>query len=340
MGQRAPAAELLDLIVGYRAIQAIYVAARLGLADRVSGGPATSEDRARATGAQPRALHRLLRALVGLGLFAVDAEGRFGTTETGALLRSDVPGSLRGAAIFYGDHRHWNAWGRLHASVMSGETAFGPRDAGSFVEGSRRDPEGARIFNEGMTSLTAGANAAVAVAYDFSPYRTVVDVGGGQGALICAILARAAGLRGILFDIPPVAESAREYVRRAGMDARCEVVPGDCFAAVPAGGDVYVLKWVIHDWNDELSRTILRNCRRAVPPHGKLLVVERVVSDRLVPTPAMREATLADLNMLILTGGCERTESEYGELLATAGFGLERVIPTDCPSSIIEAAPR
>ena len=325
-------------MTGYRAMQALYVAARLGLADLLQDGARGSEELARATGADARALHRLLRALASLGVFGEDADGRFAPSELGALLRSDVPGSLRAAAIFFGDERNWHAWGKLERSVMSGEPVRGPRGTQVFLEESARDPEGAALFNAAMTSLTSAFDAAVTAAYDFSRLGTLVDVGGGQGALISSILAANPTLRGILFDIPPVIESARGRIGEAGLAGRCELVAGDFFASVPAGGDAYVLKWVIHDWDDEHSVAILGSCRRAMARDGRLLLVERVVPERVDQSADTQGIVLGDLNMLLWTGGCERTAAEYRALLASGGFTLARIVPTATQLSIIEGA--
>jgi len=333
-----PAATLLHLMTGYRAMQALYVAARLGIADLLKDGARGSEELARATGADARALHRLLRALASLGVFGEDADGRFTPSELGALLRSDVPGSLRAAAIFFGDERNWHAWGKLERSVMSGEPVRGPRGTQAFLEESARDPEGAALFNAAMTSLTSAFDAAVTAAYDFSRLGTLVDVGGGQGALISSILAANPALRGILFDIPPVIESARGRIGEAGLAGRCELVAGDFFASVPAGGDAYVLKWVIHDWDDEHSVAILGSCRRAMARDGRLLLVERVVPERIDQSADTQGIVLGDLNMLLWTGGRERTAAEYSALLASGGFTLARIVPTATQLSIIEGA--
>ncbi len=333
-----PAATLLHLMTGYRAMQALYVAARLGIADLLKDGARGSEELARATGADARALHRLLRALASLGVFGEDADGRFTPSELGALLRSDVPGSLRAAAIFFGDERNWHAWGKLERSVMSGEPVRGPRGTQVFLEESARDPEGAALFNAAMTSLTSAFDAAVTAAYDFSRLGTLVDVGGGQGALISSILAANPALRGILFDIPPVIESARGRIGEAGLAGRCELVAGDFFASVPAGGDAYVLKWVIHDWDDEHSVAILGSCRRAMARDGRLLLVERVVPERIDQSADTQGIVLGDLNMLLWTGGRERTAAEYRALLASGGFTLARIVPTATQLSIIEGA--
>ena len=328
-----PAMRLLHLMNGCRVTQALYVAARLGLADCLRDGPQGSDELARATGADAGALRRLLRALVSLGVLAEEPDGRFATTELGALLRSDA---LRAAAVFWGDERLWRAWGHLHESVMSGETAWGPRGPGAFVEDHARDPEGAALFNAAMTALTSAFDGAVTATYDFSRFRTLVDVGGGQGALLASILAANPRLRGIVFDIPPVIEGAKARIAAAGLAERCALVAGDFFASVPAGGDAYLLKWVIHDWDDERAIAILRNCLRAMARDGRLLVVERVVPERVDRSEDTQGMLLGDLNMLLVTGGRERTAAEYQALLESAGFALAHIVPTGTQLSIVE----
>jgi hypothetical protein len=334
---RTPALTLLDLLNGYRVTQALYVVARLGIADRLAGGPQASEELARATGAHAGALRRLLRALASFGVFAEEADGRFSLTEIGALLRDGVSGSLRAGVAFYGDERHWKAWARLEQSVTSGETVWGPRAAQAFFEMNTRDPEGAAIFNAAMTSFTSAFDTAVVAAYDFSRLRTLVDVGGGQGALISSILRANPDLRGILFDIPPVIDGARRRVAAAGLGERLELVAGNVFASVPSGGDAYLLKWIIHDWDDEHGVAILRACHRAMAGDGRLLLVERIVPERVDQSADTQSILLADLNMLVLTGGHERTAAEYHMLLRAAGFALGRIVPTGTPLSVIEA---
>ncbi len=334
-----PSARLLQMLSGYRVVQALYAAAELGIPDLLKDGPRDSDELAQATGAHARSLHRLLRALASLDVLEEAHGGRFTLTPIGNQLRSDVPGSLRAAVIFYGGRRHWTAWGGLLDSVKAGTTAFSARSPASFFEMAARDPAGASIFNEAMAALTGPVNASVIGAYDFSAIGTLVDVGGGYGALLSAILAANPHLRGILFDIPPVADGARGRIEAAGLSHRCEVVGGDAFTAVPPGGDAYLLKWIIHDWNDELSTAILTNCRKAMRPDGRLLLVERVVPERAAPSPQAASQFLSDLNMLLLTGGCERTEREYRALLAAAGFELKRTLPTSTAHCVIEAVP-
>ncbi len=335
----APSTKLLEMLDGYRVVQALYVAAQLGIADLLKDGPKHSEELARTTGAHARSLHRLLRALASLDVLEERHDGRFTLTPVGDYLRSDVPGSLRAAVIFYGGRRHWTAWGQLLDSVKSGSTAFGAPSPSAFLEMAARDPESARIFNEAMAALTGPVNASVIAAYDFSSTGTLVDVGGGYGALLGGILVANPRLRGVLFDIPPVIEGARHRIAAAGLAGRCELIAGNAFEAIPGGGDAYILKWILHDWNDELSITILTNCRAAMRDDGKLLLVERVVPQRAEPTPDAANRFLSDLNMLLLSGGCERTEDEYRVLLAAAGFDLRRIVHTTTPHWVIEATP-
>jgi SAM-dependent methyltransferase len=337
---RAPGLILLDLLNGYRVTQALYVAARLGIADQLSDGPKDGDQLARATRTDARSLRRLLRALVSFGLFAEEADGRFALTEIGALLRDNVPGSLRAGVLFFGGPGQWKAWSQLDQSVTTGQTVWGPRGAQAFFEMHAKDPGGAAIFNAAMTSFTSAYDAAVVAAYDFSRLGTLVDVGGGHGALISSVLRANPALRGILFDIPPVIAGAKPRIAAEGLGARLETVAGDVFASVPSGGDAYLLKFVIHDWDDEHSLTILRNCHRAMKPDGRLLLLERVVPEQIDRSVDTQGTMLADLNMLLVAGGHERTAAEYRELLDAAGFTLTRVVPTTTPLCVIEATPR
>lgn len=339
MTSEAPSLRLLEMLDGYRAVQALYVAAQLGIADRLADGPKRSDQLSSAIGAHERALHRLLRALTSLDVLQEKDDGAFALTEIGNLLRSDVSNSLRSAILLYGGRRHWTAWGQLLDSVKSGSTAFAGRSSGAFLEMAARDPEGARVLNEAMAALTAAVQEGVIGNCDFSGTRTLVDVGGGYGSLLVAILLANPDLHGVLFDIPPVVEVARQRIAAAGLSERCQAVAGDAFEAVPSGADAYILKWVLHDWSDELCLAILANCRRAMGDEGKLLLVERVLPKRAEAIPGAANKFLSDLNMLLLSGGCERTEGEYRALLAAAGFEMRRIIDTATPHCIIEAAP-
>jgi hypothetical protein len=334
----ARAQVFFELMTGYRVSQALYVAAKLGIADLLAAGPRSAEDLAHTAGAHPASLHRLLRALVSVDVFAEDDDGRFALAEVGECLRTDAPDSQRATAIFYGDHRHWETWGKLLHSVQTGETGRGTH-AVDFAALAREDPEGAAIFNDAMTALTRTVDAAVASAYDFSRIRTLIDVAGGHGGLLTSLLRAHPHLRGVLFDIPPVIEGARARVEGTGVASRVELVAGSFFESVPAGGDAYLLKWIIHDWDDERSVTILTNCRRAMGADGTLLLVERIVPARVQQTATHQSILFADLNMLALTGGRERSEAEYRSLLGAAGFRLARIIPTASPMCIIEGVP-
>lgn len=333
----AGSSKLLEILDGYRAVQALYVAATLGLADLLKDGPMESAAIARATGADPRSLHRLLRALASLDVLEEKGDGRFALASLGHELRSDVPGSLRAAVVYYGGRRNWTSWGRLLESVKTGKPAFGAWSPGAFREMAERDPDGAAALNEAMAALGGPANASIAAAYDFSKVGMLVDVGGGYGTLLGAVLAAHPRLRGVLFDIPPVIAGARGRIEAAGLADRCELVAGDAFEAVPEGGDAYVLKWVLHDWDDELSLRILKSCRMAMRHGAVLLIVERVLPQRAEPTAGTATKFLSDLNMLLLTAGRERTAGEYRTLLAAAGFEPGRVIRTPTPHCIIEA---
>lgn len=337
MAEPTPATQLLDMLYGYRTVQVLYAAAVLGIADQLRDGPRSSDELSAASGAHAPSLRRLLRALSSLGVLVEAEDGRFALTPMGALLCSDAPGSLRAAVLFFGGRRHWTAWAQLFESVKTGNTAFPLRSADKFAEMAARDPTGAAVFNEAMEALTGPVQASVIEAYDFSKARIVVDVGGGYGSLLASILKANPKVRGVLFDIAPVIEAARGRIEAAHLTERCDSVAGDAFDAVPAGGDIYVLKWVLHDWDDELSIRILANCRCAMRADARLLIVERVLPSRSGPEAA--SAFLSDLNMLLLSGGVERTEEQYRALLAAAGFELRRVVPIASPHHLLEASP-
>jgi len=340
MAEPTPATTLLEMLHGYRAVQALYAAAQLGLADLLREGPRDAESLAQAARADARSLLRLLRALAGLGVLTQSADGRFTLTPLGELLRSDVPGSLRAAVLFYGGRRHWTAWAQLLDSVRSGKAAFAAASAGKFAEMASRDPAAAAMFNEAMAAMTGPLSESIGESFDFSGARLVVDVGGGYGALLASILTRHPHVRGVLFDIAPVVEQARSRIAAANLAQRCEIVAGDAFTAVPVGGDVYVLKWILHDWDDERCRTILTNCRRAMRADSRLLVIERVLPPRAVATPAAASAYLSDLNMMLVGGAAERTEQGYRSLLAEADLELRRVVPIAGAQHLLEATPR
>jgi hypothetical protein len=316
----------------FRVSQAVYVAATLGLSDLIAAEPRTAADLAVATGCHPRSLHRLLRALVAVGLYRVDDGGRYHCTEVGDALRTDTPETMAGWARFVGRSAHWQAWGALEHSVRTGENAFEFLHGRSVWAFRAEHPEESAIFDDAMTSTTALFARSVVDGYDFSPYSTLVDVGGGRGAMLAAILARNPDLRGIVFDLEHVVAGAAPVLAAAGVQDRCTVRAGSFFQAVPAA-DAYLLKFVIHDWDDDRAAAILRVCRRDCPVGTTLLLVERVIPEP-DPTP---ETAFADLNMLVNLGGQERTATEYEALLAVSGFRLSRVVPTASDVSIVEA---
>lgn len=330
-----PNLTLMQMIFGKWVSQALSVVARFRVADHLAGGPKTASELAQMTDTQPGPLYRVLRALGSVGVLTEDAAQRFALTPVGEYLRSDVPGSLRAIATYCGDPWSWQAWGGLADGVRTGRTPFDRVFGQGPWEYLKAHPDEAATFNEGMTGFSQQAAGPVVKAYDFSRFGTVVDVGGGHGALLSAILKANPGVRGVVFDMPQVVEGAGPALRAAGLADRCTTGGGDFFQEIPAGGDAYLLKHIIHDWNDEKAAAILRTCRRAIRPTGKLLLVEIVIPPPGEPSPGK----LLDLEMLVICDGKERTEAEYRTLLASAGFRLTRVVPTDAPVSIVEGEP-
>ncbi|MGW1341927.1 methyltransferase [Kribbella sp. NPDC002412] len=329
------AQQLHRLITGHQVAQAVHVAARLGLSDLLADGPRSVAELAESTAADPRSLARLMRVLVAVGLY-VGVEGeRFACTELGDAFRSEAPRSVAGWARMVGRPFHWQAYGELEHCVRTGESGFVAAHGVPLWEYLTEHPDEQELFDGAMTAISRMIADAVADAYDFGRFGTVVDVGGGRGLLLAAILARYPSLDGVLLDRPEVVSGARALLAAAGVAERCGVVGGSFFEALPANGDVYILKAVIHDWADAEAIEILRTCRRAMPAHGRLLLVEQVLD---LSQDAMRTA-LSDLTMLVMAGGQERTSSEYGALLAAAGFDLSRTIPTTGDVFVIEAVP-
>ncbi len=335
MPEQNPSIELTRLVNGYQVSQALHVVATLGIADLLRDGPRTSDDLAAAADAHPRTLYRVLRALAAVGVFR-EAEGRsFSLTTMGEGLRSDARDPVGPWAAFIGRPYYWQAWAHLLHSVRTGENAFRHLHGADVWEYRAQHAEEGAIFDRAMTGLSQGVAGAVVSAYDFSRFGRVVDVGGGQGALLVAILAAHPGMRGVLLDQPHVVTRAGEVLRAAGVGNRCEVVGGSFFDAVPEGGDAYLLKAILHDWDDAASIAILKACRRAMRPEAKLLVLERVVA----PANEGPDAKFGDLNMLVAPGGQERTGDEFAVLFAAADFRLTAVAPTGTRLSVIEAVP-
>jgi SAM-dependent methyltransferase len=334
----SPAIALRHLCTGFWISQAVAVAAELRIADHLQDAPKTAAELAQLVGAHPGALFRLLRGIASVGVFAEDAQGRFNLTPLAALLLTNNPQSWRAAALLNGAPWIWQPWGDLLYSVKTGEPAFDRIFGAEFDTYLAQHQEAAEIFQAFMRVATAEEALAVAPIYDFSGMTTVVDVGGGRGALLGAILQGNAHLRGVLFEARHVIASARPALEAQGVAERCEFVAGDFFETLPAGGDVYILKWILVSWDDERAVVILQNCHRAMRTNGRLLVVERIIPTGNEPS----YGKLADLNLLVLYHGRHRTEAEYRTLFARAGFTLSRILPTDSPTefSLIEGVPR
>jgi hypothetical protein len=330
----AHARQLTALITAYWNSQAIYVAAELGIADLLKDGPRHANDLARATDTNADALYRVLRALASLGVFAETAPRTFALTPLADLLRSDVPGSQRSLARMMGTEQY-EAWGDLLYSVQTGKTAFDRIFGQPCFDYLAERPEKARLFDESMTGIHGVETGAVIDAYDFSGINVLADVGGGNGSNLTAILQRHPRMRGILFDLPHVVARARARIEAADLDDRCQLLAGSFFESVPAGADAYLMRHIIHDWDDERSLTILRHCRAAMPPHGRLLLLESVIPPGNDPFPPK----FLDLTMLVIPGGKERTREEYEALFAQSGFKLTRVVPSKSDISVIEGAP-
>lgn len=330
---------VVQLVFGHMAAQTLAAAVRLGLADRIGDGERTAADLAAEVPAHPQSMHRLLRALAGLGLLSEHEPGSFGLSSTGALLRTDRPDSLSALVRMFTDPAMIASWQRLDGSVRSGRTAFDDVFGTDFFTHLERNPELSALFNASMSQGTLGTAAVLPGVYDFARFGTVADIGGGDGTLLAAVLNRHPGLRGILFDSAAGLAEAPDILARAGVADRCDLVSGDFFAAVP-GADLYLMKSIVHDWDDDRVVTILGHCRRALPAHGRVLIVEPVLPE--VVDPAGPGLTyLSDLNMLVNVGGRERTRADFEEVCRRAGLAVTEVTPLPAPAtfSLIEAVP-
>jgi len=333
-----PAGKLLEMIATRLIPEALHAVAVLGIADSLADGPKNSIQLAQQSGTHAASLYRVLRALAGAGVFAEDKAGRFRLTPLGQPLRSGVADSVHGAAIMYGGDRTGRLDGLLVECLRSGKTAselaFG---AQGFFEQYQKDPALAAIFNAAMTALSNAHYSGVVEAYNFNSIRKLVDIGGGHGRLVSMILKAYPKMRGVLYDLPHASEGGRKEIGEVGLIDRCEVVSGDFFQSVPEGGDAYILSRVIHDWDDDEAVAILKVVRKAMLPRSRLLLFETLV--RADNRPAY--PLLSDLNMLVLTGGKERSEEEYRAIYRAAGFTLSRVVDTPSPTgmTIIEGKP-
>jgi O-methyltransferase domain/Dimerisation domain len=324
----------LPAIVGFRLSRALWLAARLRVADAMGAGPMPVDDIADACGAHPASLKRLLNALAAAGLFERDEHGCFALTPAGEPLRSDHPRSQRAWLEVMLGGEHYEAWGAMETSLRTGQTAFEARYGTPFFDYHRAHPAAGRAFAEAMGATTRAFEDAVLDADPFPEFDLAVDVGGSHGSLLGRLLERRPQARGVLFDVPEVIHDWRAQAPN-DLDGRITAVGGDFFRAVPGGGDLYLLKFILHDWDDERAAAILRRVREAVAPRGALALVEMVLPE----WPTEHPGWLMDLNMLALTGGRERTESELATLLDQAGWRLERTAATASPLSVVVAVP-
>ena len=327
-----PEAFLTQMAFGALMTQALYVIAKLEVADLLAARPQTVKELAAATKTNERALYRVLRSLASVGVFEETEPKVFSLTPIGEVLRKDAPNSIRNGAIFMGEEWHWRVWGNLLYSVKTGKPAWGHVHGAEVFDYFAANSEQAEIFNNAMTDMSVVTTPAVIEAYDFSGLQTVTDIAGGHGYMLAQILKANPNIKGILFDVPPVIAGAGRLLEEEGVSARVEKVSGDFFSSVPAGADAYIMKHIIHDWDDERATKILQNINASMSPEGKVLIVEVVVPEGNEP----HYSKLLDLEMLASPGGLERTAEEYRELLAAAGLRLTRIIPTKSPFSIIE----
>jgi O-methyltransferase domain len=321
------------MIGGFRLSRMISVVARLGVADHLRDGPKTRRELADLTHAHEESLYRVMRTLSSVGIFEEDGDGRFRLTPLADPLRSDAPRSLRLTAMAAGEEWIWRPWGALLHTVTTGETAFDHLYGTNTWQWFAGQPEAARLFDGFMDEVTASDAHAIVEAFDFSSARTIVDVAGGRGVLLAEILKRTPQARGILHNLADVIESARQLIDPS-IAERIDFAPGSFFDDVPGGADLYILKNILHDWDNNGARAILGRCRRAMPPRAKLLIVEHMVRGSNQPCPG----AIQDVHMMVRTGGRNRTEDEFHELLAAEHFDLLRLIPTRGGPDLIEAS--
>jgi len=320
--------QMNQLIRGYWTTQAIFVAAELRIADLLAEGPKSPEDLGKQAGVNGDMLYRVLRALASIGIFAEDADGRFYLTPLAETLRDDS--GQRAYARLHGQELY-RSWGTLIDAVRSGDAGFGLAFGMSAFEYFSKNPERGAVFDKAMTGHHGAEADPMLEAYDFSQFKEIVDVGGGNGSLLMSILTRHSEMRGVLFDLPRVVDRARPAIESASAGGRCTIVGGDFLESVPGGADVYLLRHVVHDWRDQDAAIILRNCKSAMKPDGKVLIVEIVV-------PAGNDPSFAKWMdvMMVTYGGKERSEKQYRDLFSAAGLRLTRIVPTRAGISVIE----
>lgn len=336
--QPQDAERVLQLATGFVFTAAMQPIARLKIADLLADGPLPVSELARRSNSNEDALYRVLRLLASVGLFTESSGREFGLTPMSELMRSDMPGSLRDMIVWIGNRFHFQVWSELGYSVKTGTPAVEHVYQKPCFDAIFGDPEIADDFNQAMTCFSYMIAPALLEVYDFSGIGTLMDVAGGHGAILCQILNRYPSMNGILFDMPSVAEAGAAHIRSERLDGRCQSLSGDFFEKIPAGADAYYMQHIIHDWNDERSLKILANCRQALAGRkdGRLLIVDSVVPDN----SDFHLSKWLDLEMLLMPGGRERTESEWRKLFAQAGFEITRILPMRAAESLIEARAR
>lgn len=327
-----PHAQLAQMATAYWVSDIVYVAAKLSLADHLAEGPKTAEELAGPTGTHAPSLYRFMRALANLGIFTEDSTHRFALTPLGDALKTGAPGSARATILTIASDWWVRGFRNLLYSVETGKSGFEKSLGMPLFDWLAKHPEEASMFSETMVGFHSAEAAAVAAAYDFSGLTTIVDVGGATGDLLTTILNNNLGTRGILFDLPHVVRDAPALIQSRGLGERVRIEGGSFFEGVPSAGDAYLLSHIIHDWSEEQCLAILSNCRRAMNPGGRVLIIEIVLPDGDMPHPGK----IFDMMMLVGPGGRERTEQEYSTLLGKAGLRLTRVVPTESPVSVVE----
>ena len=335
-----PSIELMRLVTGAWAARLVHTAVELGIADHLADGPRGVDFLAAQTRAHAQSLARLLRALTAIGVLHETEDRLYSLTTLGVTLRSNVPGSMRAWVLLAFSDDQGTAWEALSHAVRTGELAFRHIFGTDMWTRLAERPDAARLFDEAMQSLTQGANGRLITNYPFEKFGWIVDVGGGNGSLLMPVLERHPAMRATIFDLPHVADAARSRIAAAGLSDRCEAAGGDAFVAVPAGADAYVLKGVIHDWEDKEAIAILRTCRAAMSDGSKLILIERILPEQIDPDDALTRAKfIHDINMMVNPGGRERTEAEFRNLLSQAGLRLACVLAMPGPLAVMEVDP-
>lgn len=328
-----PHAQVIQMGTAHWLSKLIYTAAKLDLADKLADGPKSAEHLAGPMGLHQPSLHRFMRTLAGFGILKSAEERRFGLTPLGEALKTGAPGSARSTILTFGGPTMMKAFDQIDHSLKTGATGFEAEFGKPIFDYFVDHPDEASMFSESMVGFHGGETPAVAAAYDFSQFETIVDVGGATGNMLAAILNQYERPRGVLYDMPHVVRDAPVLLEAAGVSNRVTIESGSFFESVPAGGDAYILSHIIHDWNEDQCQTILGNVKKAMKPDGKVLIVEFVLPED--DTPHLGK--LADMIMLVIPGGQERTAAEYQDLLQKARLNMTRVVPTASPVSIVEA---